>query len=373
MNEMNKKIEPGYHYISPEVGEVEGAVGPAEAGKLAPIKDELMPIGPTAPAAKPGRIPVLDAPELPHPTEKALQTMARKGKVVEQEKKIVNEKQALLQGGAKKLDEGEGGELGIKTSDDDEKEELGIKKLGDGGREEPGVKKSDGEGDDKKFLTHYPNYTGVYFAILFEIQKMASVARHKESEIKQQLEAAMFSIGMENADLQKELKDLAASKEFTQAIGSFINAGAALYQASSLAKARGEADNRAKIGPDGQPTDLQKKITAHEERITKLEEKANAKVFAGGSAEEIANAKKAWIEKKITPEKTKLEDAKGKMRQEIREEMNFMMQSAQAQAKAIEESTRGSVGVVSALFTLEEGSKEKTKSRNDALIQYLTN
>jgi NAD(P)-dependent dehydrogenase (short-subunit alcohol dehydrogenase family) len=325
-----KKIEPEHHYIPSrpeEAGEVVAPIAPSESEELGP-KDQMIPSAPGS-INKSVKTPQLDAPELDHPSAKAQKKIAVKREVVEKEKKVVNEQQALQEAGMQKMNVEE----------------------------------------NKNLYAKYPNYLATYFAILFEIQQTTSTSRYDEAQRKMQGEREMFSLGIENADLIKESKDLAAAKELTQAIGAFVNAGAAIYQAASLAKARGEAENQARKNPDGTKTDLQTKIELHDNKIKALEtEKSKLAAATDASPQVLINNHKA-LDEKIAVAQKDLGSAKEEFRREVSTNLRHLTETAQSTSEVMKQTANGVVGVVNALYTLQEGTVEKEKARNEALIQ----
>lgn len=314
MSEVKKKMESEHHYEYTSPGKLEGGemVGPVavpESEELPVIRDQLAPSAPRT--DKSYKVPPIDAPDLPQPTAKAV--------------RIAEVKRA-------------------------------VKEL---------VKKN-------PWIAN-PSYLGYLLAIMFDVQKTLSETRFNESQMKQVIESSIFSLGMENADFAKQLKELAANKEFAQAIGAFINAGINIYHAASVLKSKGRAEKEVDESTEIGKTPLADQKT----KIQQLEDKkALAPVGTDVQGADVpATLKKLKAEqdmefdKQIKDEQGKLDKMSSERRETIREKIRTFEAYHQAGAEALKQTTTGAVSTYSGLMTLEEGKAEKLKGMNDALMQ----
>jgi len=310
----NKPIEGSegsqYQYIPGQIKETGGVVPLApEAGEPGLIRDELIPSA-QAPV-KQAKAPPIDAPELVNPTPKARQIMAVKREIMEQAKK-------------------------------------------------------------NPWMSN-PSFLGAFLATMFELLKNLSTGRFLEAQKKLDLGTALFKLGMQNADIAKELKEMAASKEFAQAVNSFLSAGVNVIHAASMVKMKGEAEREAKANPafgDKEQTKITERIEANTQKKAQ-QDKIATDLVAGPTKEEISAAKKqsAKFEKLIEEDQGKLDKLKYEQRSEMRESLRSKEQQYQAGAEAMKQTSQGAVQVYNGLVTLQEGDAEKKKAANETIIQ----
>gem|GEM_PF-5885355 len=187
MNYITGKKDPSYDDYTPQ--NLLGVVSeqPPEPGI---VGDQIVPIPKEGLETEAmAKAPIIDSPQLPNPTEKAKRQMATLASIVE---------------GAKK---------------------------------------------ENPWMAN-PSHLGAFIAVMFEVQKVLSEVKSHEAVSNLLLNLKIFDLGMENANLSKEQKDTAASKEMAQAITQVGSAIVSFTQASTMLKDKGEIIKKANEHPD---------------------------------------------------------------------------------------------------------------------------
>jgi hypothetical protein len=313
---MNKSIESDYHYEYTGPVQTSGAkelapVG-TEGGAPLPIQDQLTPsLQPT----KPIKIPLIDAPELPIPTAKAV-------RISEVKKAITKELE-----------------------------------------------------NNPAFTGK--NYLGMLVAKYFEYMKNMSETRFNESQMAQLVERYIFELGKENAEFAKLLKDQAATKEFINAVNHFVNAGISFIQFGVTLKERGAARREAGEDPSIKPQKehYDKTLKEKNEQLKELNEQCGAadrnpqqaltdeQKRAKTERQKVQSDVEEFEKKKVEVQAKEDELYHRILQQKARESDPFM--------QALKSLSEASARVATGLVTLEEGKIEKNKIMNETILQVL--
>ncbi len=160
----------------------------------------------------------------------------------------------------------------------------------------------------------------------------------------------MYKLGLENAELAKKIKDLEAHQTLAQGLMAFLQGGVALYQLAHIPEIKNQLIKDSSLGP--QIEQQQKKIEALRTSVP------------AGDAES-----KALRDAQIKSEKEILADLRHKGEKEILQQFDFKNQELQLRAKVLESFSNGIINLVIALDKQSQGSIEKQKALNEALIQ----
>lgn len=343
----SKGIEPQYHYTGPIKEEPLPEV-PADSGSPM-IMDQISPAAKLEPGQKTITAPPVDNPNAPIPTRKAVMLMAVR--------KVVQE--AAVKADAARTAGNSGG---------------------------------DGGGGNNWLC--FPNCVGALAIALMNLQITMSKSRKQEADNQLKLRTAIFACGMQNAELAKQLKDLAADKEWVKAVTSFLQVGVAMYQMGALTHTRGQVERKVyganyekerewdkksladkkkdiadleSLPPPNEDPQLTKDIKAQKKKILDMEEVKLTESQDPNKQQDLAQTSK-----KVEKEKEKL----SKMEKRREKQCDTRTQSAttdlELRCKAMNHLIEGFLSVYNNIITKLEGGLEKQKGINEAFQQYLS-
>ena len=347
------KLEPQPSYGYTPKGKIEGGKSVGEV----PLetKGDLAPVDQLAPSPKmnrPVKTPQIDAPELPIPTPKALRLASTKRESMQS---------TIVKEGTMKTD----------------------------------AMHSENQGSIVKAIEQNPwlknkNLLGALLQVSFEVLNNIRDAQFNETEMKRNVEEKMFSLGMENADLAKAMKDKAAVKEFVRAGTSFVNAAIGIIQFGVTSATSNKAEKEMKGKIDVQETKV--KNLENQKALVDTPQKADAlflqdtNTYINNNTDPRTNApplpndpnlpKRAdpkydplSYDADINLEKKKLNNLKVKETANVyklREEYSTQVRTG---FDAVNKVFSGGSDIWTGILTKQEGVMEKDKARNETMIQ----
>lgn len=357
----DKVIGPNYQYTGPIEGKSELPIGPIvpDSGSPMIMKDEISSAG-----LEPGQVkftaPPVDNPNAPVPTKKAIRLMATRKAIQEEaikgKDKTQTESSVTRNGGNNLLGAERMGNSGG-PSGTGSPNALGGKGLTAAG----GAGGPPSGGEVNPWLK-FPNLTSKLNMALLDIATTQSKTRFTEAQILMVIGTALFKAGMENADLAKLLKDLAANKELMKAIGSFIQAGFALYQMGALAQARGKTREEVYDKKSQSSLDIAQQEKAVQKKLPQQLATESDKDFQ----KNLQQAKNTAEYKKEAKELDRLKNAQ---HAEFEQRSQIATQLVDAKFRMYNSFTEGIMGVISSVMTKKEGDLEKQKAINDTFMQ----
>lgn len=242
-----------------------------------------------------------------------------------------------------------------------------------------------------------PNVTALLFLVLLDYQKGMSIQRVTEADMKIVLSEATFKVGMENADLVKKLKDLEADKQFLEAMGNFANAAVAVGSIGMVAAQRSQAQAQTDSSPAGvtrnqekanmekldakyapppenlspkTPTQTASEISA-EAAHASTEASANTKPPEKQSAEAYLNTHGTPEEKaEYRAQKEKLATAQKSYDIEYQTNLTTNQAIERHASDALKSVVNGTIQMISAGITKEQGAVDKLKASNETMQQF---
>jgi hypothetical protein len=212
-----------------------------------------------------------------------------------------------------------------------------------------------------------PSYLGLLFAKIWDYFNNLSKTRFSEAETRNLIEERAFSLRMDNAELSKQMRDLAADKEFIRACTQFINAGVSCYQLGGTIQARGKA--ASSLDPNSEKARQENPLV--DKLHQKREDVKEAKLPTG--TEESRQAQRDQALTQDSESKKKLESDLAKVEEEHRAELRTKTQEeldkTRLKGEIMKSLTEGVASVATALKTKEEGLVELEKGRNEALLE----
>jgi hypothetical protein len=251
------KTEFGYGY-NPELVGKEGISESTSAeapGSSTPttIGDKIVSAGGKKAKVPQFPIPDRDNPQAPIPTLKARQ--------------IASVKQSIAEETAKKRSIR--GKIGELTSREETGQVRATGEVRAAGEARLAVGQLRGDTASTQGSEDLKNYAAMIMMILLTLADTQSQSRFNQLTLQRDLNALLFQMGMENAQLAAQIKEVAASKEMLMAVKQFVTAGVAIMQTGALIQERGKVTQEMDEKYQNQLEEADQKLTAAQNKATK--------------------------------------------------------------------------------------------------------
>lgn len=230
-----------------------------------------------------------------------------------------------------------------------------------------------------------PNVTALLFLVLLDYQKEMSIQRVTEADMKIVLSEATFKVGMENADLVKKLKDLEADKQFLEAMGNFANAAVAVGSIGMVAAQRSHAQTQTDSSDAGttrnQEQDNLNKMkselfqsspatsgTVRDDSAKALHTNTTARYQ--DEAALLATPNDNPDRQKYVGQKEKLATAQKSYDIEYQTNLTTNQAIERHASDALKSVVNGTIQMMSAGITKEQGAVDKLKASNETMQQF---